>query len=39
MIDGVVGNVDTLYLKEKELLKEKLLEGLLENVLNLWMGN
>jgi hypothetical protein len=33
-IDGVVGNVVILYLKEKVLLKEKLLEELLENVLN-----
>lgn len=39
MIDGVVGNVGIPYLKEKVLLKEKLQEGLLEDVLNLWMGN
>jgi hypothetical protein len=32
MIDGVVGNADILYLKEKVLLKEKVQEGLLENV-------
>jgi hypothetical protein len=35
MIDGVVGNVDILYLKEKVLLKEKLQEGPLVNELNL----
>ena len=38
-IDGVVGNVGIPYLKEKVLPKEKVQEGLLENVLNLWMGN
>ncbi len=37
--DGVVGNVGIQYLKEKVLPKEKAQEGLLENVLNLWMGN
>jgi len=34
-----VGNVGIPYLKEKVLPKEKAQEGLLENVLNLWMGN
>jgi hypothetical protein len=38
MIDRVVGNVVTQYLREKELLKEKPLGGLLASVLNLWMG-
>jgi hypothetical protein len=37
MIDGVVASVVILYLREKGLLKEKPLEGLLADVLNLWM--